>query len=74
MAPVSTVLVQFVMVEADEIFLAYFMHLLKLYPGAYDLSTLDPGPEQSVVLTSWDPESRKSNLRYVGGLHDALPI
>ena len=65
-APTSTVLVQSVVVEGEEIFPYFFMHLRKLYPGAYAPSTLGPGPDYSVALTGQEPERRESNRREEG--------
>ena len=56
MAPASKVLVQSVVVEGGEIFLAFCWHLRKLYLGPYSPSTLGPGPDYTFYLTGLAPE------------------
>ena len=56
MAPASKVLVQSVVMEGGEIFLAFYWHLRKLYLGLYSSSTLGPGPDYTVYLTGSAPE------------------
>ena len=42
MAPVSTFLVQSVVMEGGELFLAFHRHLQRIYPGTYAPATDDP--------------------------------
>ena len=50
-APASTVLVQSAVMEGDELSLAFYRNLWKIYPRAYANSTLGPGPDYPFALT-----------------------
>ena len=58
MAPESTLLVQSVVEEGDEVFSALYWHLWMLYPGYYA-----PATDHPVLPTVWAPRRRESQHR-----------
>ena len=72
MAPASTVLVQYVLLEGDPLLSPNLMHLLRSYPGAYTplpTSTISPpGPEYANYQPiGWSTDLRDSDICVEGG-------
>ena len=63
----STVFVQSMVVDGDEIFPDFYRYLRKLYLGSYDPSTLGPGPDYPVALYSWPSKRGESQCGEMGG-------